>query len=466
MSTETPNAEPKKLIEPEWVTKTVYGYNASTGFLPIRDDKGEIDALIFATHYAKPETTGRPLIFAFNGGPGSPSLWLHLGALGPVRIPMGPNGTMPKPPYALEENTNSWLEFADLVFLDPVGTGYSEAINEDRAKTYWGMKGDIESIAEAIRVFLNRTGNLNRPIYLAGESYGTMRAAGVARALLDHGIACSGLMLISSVLNFQTLRHYVGNDLVYPLFLPSFAATSWYHNAGPEKHFSNLTEIIEASRDFSLGEYSSALMQGDNLSETTADSIAEKVAEFTGISKGYILKSNLRLNIHRYCKELLREKGITVGRLDSRTQGQDLDWLKSEFEHDPSMSALMAPYAMSYQQYVREVLGYETEKPYHIFRGVKKPWTWDMPEGGPPDTSICLSETMVRNPWMRVLVASGYFDLATPFVATEYTMSHLGISSDLKKQILIHEYEAGHMMYTHEDSLHKLAKDVREFVQD
>ncbi len=464
MSEET-KVEPKKLEAGEWITRTVGEYEAHTGFLPIRDDKGEVDALIFATHYEAKDKGPRPLIFAFNGGPGSPSLWLHLGALGPKVIPMGPNGTMPVPPYQLQDNPESWLSFADVVFLDPVGTGFSEAVSPERAKTYWGMKGDIQSITEAIRLYLNRTQNLHRPIYLAGESYGTMRAAGVARALQDVGIACSGLVLISSVLNFQTLRHWNGNDLVYPLYLPSFAATSWYHKAGPEANFSSLAEIVSEARDFALGEYSTALMQGDNLSEENSTKIAEKIYRLTGISTDYTKKANLRLNIHRYCKELLRSKGITVGRLDSRAQGRDLDWISAEFEHDPSMSALMAPYAMTYQNYVRQELGYETDKPYLIFKGIQSPWQWDMPEGGPPDTSAALSQAMVRNPWMRVFVASGYYDLATPFVATEYTMSHLSLPPDLRGNIQIKEYEAGHMMYTHEESMQNLARDVREFCQ-
>lgn len=442
-------------------------YETVTGFLALGDKPEDPDALVFFIAYLRKgvDPAKRKLTFAFNGGPGSPSIWLHLGALGPYRVPMRDGGAMPKPPYSLEANDDSWFPETDLVFIDPVGTGYSHAKNEETAETFWGMKKDIDSMSEFIRLFLGKYQRFSSPLFLAGESYGTTRSAGIADNLTKQGIGLSGIVLVSSVLNFQTLRHYEANDLPYLLFLPTFAATAWYHGKIDKKKHPNLRNFLKQVEDFCHTEYAAALFSIHPLSDSTQKSLAKKIAEYSGLTLEYVLSTNLRVNIHRFCKELRRTEGMTVGRLDSRITGFDIDPLLVTPEHDPSMSALMQPYVMTFSQYVRTDLGHISDQKYQIFGGIKKPWKWDMPEEGPADTSNCLKQAMVRNPYLQVFIASGLFDLATPYFATEYTLSKLHLNKDLMTNFTVKEYEAGHMMYVHEPSLTQLRKDVEGFMQ-
>lgn len=459
--------EPKELLEEPAVIRQgeVAGirYTVETGRLPIKNEKEEIEALVFY-HYYKREGAGenRPLMFSFNGGPGSPSLWLHLGALGPYRAQMTPEGDMPPPPFKLVPNPETWLEFADLVLIDPVGTGFSRAKDEETAKKFWGVKGDIEGNAEFIRLFLTRKCRFASPLYLAGESYGTTRAAGISGHLIERGIAFNGIVLVSSIINFQTADFTKGNDLPYTLYLPTYTATAHYHG----QISGDLHERINEAREFALGDYTLALAQGDNLGDERRAEIRKRLSGLTGLSEEYLDLCDLRPYIWKFCKELLRKDRRSVGRLDSRFKGIDdtSQGVNEGPEHDPSMSLLMGPYASLYCQYAREQCGFETDLEYHIFRGIKKPWDWGSARDGFPDTSDALRKAMSRNPHMGVFVASGYYDLATPFFATEYTVSHMGLDPSLKKNIEIREYEAGHMMYIHEGSLSKLATEVREFV--
>jgi carboxypeptidase C (cathepsin A) len=471
MPEETPAKTPRVFTEEEptvtdhltRISGQDVAYQVTAGRLPIKDDEGVIKAQIFYMAYKAKDAKGpRPLIFCFNGGPGSPSLWLHMGVVGPLRIPMFNDGDMPAPPYSLVPNDHSWLPFADLVFVDPVGTGYSEAIDSETAEKYWSVKGDIESLAEFIRLFMVRNQRFGSPVYMLGESYGTTRVAGLSKELATKGIAFNGLILVSSILNFQTADFSIGNDLPPMLYIPTYAATAWYHNA-IDRSGKELAGFLNEARVFAEGEYATALTRGNRLTEEESASLATKLTSFTGLSVDYLEKSNLRIEIMGFCKELLRERGQTVGRLDSRIIGADADQTGQKIEHDPSMSALMAPYTMAFQQYVGEKLNYKTDLPYHIFYGIKKPWKWDTPEVGFPDTSEALRDAMLLNPHMKVFVASGLYDLATPFFATEYTVSHLGLPKSVTDaRIAIKEYPAGHMMYTHEGCLADLTRDVKD----
>lgn len=468
--TEESKKAPELIEEPPVLREaqtSLLQYTVETGRLPLKNDKGEIEALVFYHYYTlkdAPADKPRPLVFSFNGGPGSPSLWLHLGALGPHRVQMKPDGDMPQPPFQLVENSHPWLSFADIVFIDPVGTGYSRAKDEDTAAKFWGIKGDIEANAEFIRLFLTRKSRWTSPLYLAGESYGTTRAAGLAGYLVERGVAFNGVILVSSIVNFQTARFNKGNDLPYPLFLPTYTATAHFHG----QIQGDLQNLLAESRDFALGDYWSALAQGHHLTGAPREQIRQKLARLTGLSETYLENADLRPNIHKFCKELLRAQSRTVGRLDSRFKGVDDTTQNADEspEHDPSMSLLMGPYVALYNHYCRDHCGFETDLEYHVFRGVKKPWDWGSAGDGHPDTSDALRKAMGRNPYMKVFVASGYYDLATPFFATEYTVSHLGLDPALRQNVQIAEYEAGHMMYIHESSLAKLHQDVKTFVQN
>ncbi|MGE0000823.1 MAG: S10 family peptidase [Fimbriimonadaceae bacterium] len=467
-----PQKEPKKLEEEKPVvteheTDGLH-YTATTGRLPIKDEEGEIVAQMFYVAYAKKDAgADRPIMFSFNGGPGSPAIWLHLGALGPKRARMLPDGQMPPPPYKLEDNPAHWLEFADLVFIDPVGTGFSRAKTQEEAKKYWGVKGDIESVGEFIRLYLTRSQRWLSPVYLAGESYGTTRAAGLAGHLIDRGIAFAGVVLVSSILNFQTARFNKGNDLPFVLFLPTYAATAWYHGCLVGDLKDDLGRVVDDMRKFAVGRYATALAQGDNLDAADRAHVLDTLARYTGLSHKFLDQCDLRINIHDFCKEILRTDRRTVGRLDSRVKGIE-DYARGHTQrpdHDPSMSMLTPPYLSAFMDYVRRDLGYETDLPYEIFSGIKNPWDWGSAGDGHPDTSEALRAALSKNPYMKVFVANGYYDLATPFFATEYTLSHMGLDPELRGQFHLRYYEAGHMMYVKDECLTQLRADVKEFVQ-
>lgn len=439
----------------------------TTGRLPIKDQFGTIEAQIFFMAYTLDgaEPGDRPLMFSFNGGPGSPSIWLHLGALGPKRIPMKNDGEQPEPPYALIENSATWLEFTDLVFIDPVGTGFSQAVDEATAEKFWSVSGDIESMSEFIRLYLSRNQRYSSPLYLVGESYGTTRAAGISKYLVERGVAFNGVVLVSSAMSFLTLDFVQSSDLPHVLFLPTYAATAWYHGALGRGRTPNLSKFLKSVEKFAAGEYLQVLLKGDTASPVEMKRVATKLSKFTGLSVDYLLKRKLRIEIMGFCKELLRNKGLTVGRLDSRITGYDADQTTYGLEHDPAMSALFPPYVMAFSDYVSRELGYKTDLQYHVFYGITKPWKWDLPKDEPTDTSHALRDALLRNPYMKVFVASGYYDLATPYFATEYSLSHMGLPPNIRQNIVTFEYPAGHMMYTHEESLSRLQKEVHDWIK-
>ncbi len=442
--------------------KDVLKYTVTTGMLPLKTEYGEHEANVFFMAYTKDGARGRrPLMFSFNGGPGSASLWLHLGALGPKRVKLQEDGMMPPPPYNLVDNPHTWLTDSDIVFLDPVGTGYSRPCDKEKGKKFWGVKGDIESIGEVIRLYLTRYERWDSPLFLVGESYGTTRAAGLAGYLIDRGIAFNGIVLVSSILNFLTARFIKGNDLPFVLFLPTYCATAHYHG----KIKGDLSKLLRECEEFCGGEYPLMLAKGDGLTKSEAEKLISNVCKFTGLSKEFVRNCNMRVNIHQFCKELCRDEHRTVGRLDSRFKGVDALAVGDIPEHDPSMSAIRPPYTSMMNDYVRSVLDYKTDLNYNVLgEGIEEPWDWGNARDGYPDTSESLRAAFAKNPHMRVFVASGYYDLATPYFATEYTLKHMGLDAAVRDRIQTEYYEAGHMMYVHTKCLAQLKKHVSGFI--
>jgi len=439
-------------------------YTATVGRMPFKDDKEEIEAQMFYMAYTRNgvEPGERPIMFSFNGGPGSPSIWLHLGALGPKRVRMTEDGQFPAPPHRLIDNEYTWLEHTDLVFIDPIGTGFSRGKTKEITEKHLGVQGDIESVSEFIRLYISRFERWSSPLFLVGESYGTLRAAGISGHLIDRGIAFNGLVLVSSILNYQTTRSFKGNDLPAVLFLPTYAATAHYHGKIPKRK--NLRSFLREVEKYAIGEYASLLAKGDTMTPAERKRTIQQLSRYTGLRPEFVDYSNLRIDIHSFCKELMRDRKRTVGRIDSRFVGIDGNHVLHTSEHDPSISALMPPYVGTFNQYVRAELGYKSDLEYQVFNQVFQSWNWGSAGLGTPDTSEALRKALSKNPHMKLYIASGFYDLATPYFATEYTLGHMGLDPTLRGNIETGEYEAGHMMYIHGPSLEKLTKDVGAFV--
>ena len=450
--------------------KKTLKYTTTTGMMPLKNaGTGEIEAQIFYMAYTLDhveDVAQRPLIFVFNGGPGSASIWLHLGTVGPYRVKMQDEGWMPEPPYRLIPNEDTWLDKADLVFIDPVGTGYSRAVKPDDNKKYWSLQADLDSVGEFIRLYLTRNKRWTSPLYLAGESYGTTRASGLAGHLLDggRGIAFNGLILISTVMSFQTILFARGNDLPFNVYIPTYAATAWYHGKlADDLQKKPIREFLDEVEAWTESDYTLALMKGDKLGADERDTIATTLSRYTGIEKKYIDRADLRIHIMRFCRELLRDDNRSVGRLDSRFKGISGQAIAEFPEFDPSMIAIMPPYTAMFYDYVRDELGYETDLNYEVLSfNVNQAWEWD--RGAFADTSERLRSGFAKNPFMKVFVAQGYYDLATPHFAAEYTFNHMGLDPEVRDNIKFHYYEAGHMLYLDVTCLAQLKTDVDTFL--
>ncbi len=457
-------------------------YTATCGTLVLRDytpshetkegapaPQDKATAAFFFTAYSleteRPEA--RPITFSFNGGPGSSSVWLHLGILGPQRVACDEMGNAPPPPYALVDNEHTLLLESDLVFIDPAGTGLSRMAEGEKPNEFHAYQRDLDSVGEFIRLYLTRYGRWGSPKYLIGESYGTTRAAGLSLHLQEkHDIFLNGLMLVSLAMDFQTLSFDDGNELPYALFLPTYAATAWYHRAlAPDLQARPLTEVVAAAEAFALGEYTAALMQGARLEDGRREQIAAQVARFTGLTPDYVRQVDLRPGESRYFKQLLRERGQTVGRLDSRFLGQDRDDAGEQPESDPFMNAVLGAYAVCINRVLRDKLKYETDAPYVVHAPIWDKWSWKGFENRYLSTSGSLRKAMQANPHMRVYVASGYYDLGTPHAAGDYTVHHLGLRGAARERVKVSYFEAGHMMYIHQPSLARMAKELRGFVK-
>jgi carboxypeptidase C (cathepsin A) len=442
-------------------------YTAFAGCLPLKDEAGKIRANLFFTSYIKDEEeekAQRPITFAFNGGPGAASVFLHLGALGPKRILLKEEEEASPPPYRLIENAYTWLDITDLVFIDPVGTGYSRAVSGEDPKKFWGVKEDIQSVGAFIRLYLTKYDRWLSPKFIAGESYGTTRAAGLSSYLQNKlGINLNGLVLISEALNFQTIVFTPGNDLPYVLFLPTYATTAWYYHKLSPEFQSSFQKTMEEAEAFALDEYLIALAKGDLLSEPERNRIVEKLVRYTGLSKTFIQKSNLRISRDDFIKELLRQEGLQIGVLDSRITSK---YTPRDFIQDPSVFLVTGLLTATWNDYVKKELKYDADLPYKILNmKANESWNWSSATGGLGYVNVVdtLHQAMSENRELKVLVASGYYDLDTPYFASKYAADHLDLDPKLRKNLTLTFYEAGHQMYTHLPDLRKLKTNAEDF---
>ncbi|MGH3795455.1 MAG: S10 family peptidase [Pseudonocardiaceae bacterium] len=448
------------------------GYTATAGRIVLREEnfsegkfeghapRAEMFVVSYTLHGAEPAT--RPVTFAFNGGPGSSSVWLHLGLFGPRRVVMGDAGSPTPPPWGLTDNMESLLAHSDLVFIDPVSTGYSRTVKGGKPRDYHGYAKDIESVAELVRLWTSRSGRWLSPKFLAGESYGTLRAAALAAHLQQrHGMFLNGLILISSVLDMGAVRFTEGNDLPYSLFLPTYAAIAHYHGRHDRR---SLREVLDEAQAFASGDYPLALARGARMPEADRAEVARRVAALTGLSADYVARVRLRPEHLRFFRELRRADGLVVGRFDGRFTGWDADDGGEHPATDPSYAALVGPYTAGLNHYVRAELGYSSDLPYEVLTDRVLPWSYASFEGQQVSVAGKLAEAMRDNPHLRVHVGAGYHDGATPYFAAEHVLAQLPIPDQLRANIEIRYYEAGHMMYVHEPSRIQQSADLAAFV--
>lgn len=447
----------------------VLNYTVTAGYMPIRNAQtGETEAKIFYMAYTLDGATDlskRPLMFSFNGGPGSASVWLHLGAIGPRRVKMLDDGMMPAPPYELVDNEATWLDQTDLVFIDTVGTGYSRAMKPETAQKFFSLNGDIESVGEFVRMYLGRENRWSSPLFVVGESYGTTRASGLSNYLFEHGVALNGVLLISTVMNFQTIRFADGNDAPLIFILPSYTATAWYHKKlAPELQSKPLPDVLRESENWVMNDYSVALMKSDRLTPAERQIVIDKYSYYTGLSKTFVDQNDFRIGLDKFNKELLRDRRRTTGRLDSRFTGTDKNAGGDTPDYDPSLTAIRPPYTAMFNDYVRRDLGFKSDLEYYALGGGVGRWDYAQ-NNGYANTSVALREAMEKNPFMKLFLACGYYDMATPYFAAEYTVAAMNLDSSLRKNITFNYYESGHMVYLERNSLKKLKDDAARFIQ-
>ncbi|HTV59618.1 MAG TPA: peptidase S10 [Verrucomicrobiae bacterium] len=449
-------------------------YKATASTTLLKDKEGEPTALIFSVAYVRSDVkdpSQRPIAFLYNGGPGSASIWLHMGAFGPRRVVTSNAAPTPPAPYSTVDNSDCLLDKTDMVFIDPVGTGFSHAVGKAKDKDFWGVDPDIKSIAQFINTYVNRNNRWNSPKFLIGESYGTFRSAGLAHYLESHdSMNVNGIVLMSSVLDISTILFTIGNDMPYVYYLPSYAATAWYQNTLKDRP-ADLPAFVAEARSYAATDYLEALMKGSALTDAEKSAVAKKLSYFTGLSEDYLLKANLRVTLGQFRAELLRSQGLDTGRLDARFTGPMYDLLSEYGGHDPLESAIEAPFVAAFNQYLRETLKFNPDRPYIVLSGeVNDNWEWkhnSSSSGGDPvapSTEGDLIAAMLANPYLTVQVENGYFDLATPFFATEYTMSHLLLPPKLQNNIHLEYYNAGHMMYLHDADRAKLKSDIESLI--
>ncbi len=448
----------------------VIRYTATTGYLHMNDEMGKPRAKVFFTAYTKDgikDNSQRPICYTFNGGPGSSSVWLHMGGLGPRRVLLAEDGNTLPPPYTTIDNAYTWLGETDLVFIDPMMTGYTRPSGDADKKEFLGYEEDLTLVGDFIRLYTNRYQRWASPKFLAGESYGTTRAAGLSGYLQNrHGMYLNGIILISAVLDFSTIRDQLGNDMSPMLRLPSFAATSWFHGQLDKSRFGSLDALLPEVEKFTLTEYAAALLKGTDLSAAERSAIIEKLHMYTGLSRDYLDQTNLRLFVGRYNKELLRKNGQTVGRLDGRFKGVDYDGAGAEYEYDPSYNGVIyGPFSMAVNDHFTRTLRYQNDLPYEILTGRARPWNYSNVQNQYLNVAETLRESMSKNPYLKVWVASGYYDMATPYFATEYVLDHMFLTPELRKNVTVTYYPVGHMVYIHQPSLKQMQQDFRNFMK-
>jgi carboxypeptidase C (cathepsin A) len=450
-------------------------YKATVGSLLLKNDKDEATALLFYTSYVRSdskELSQRPISFVYNGGPGSASIWLHMGSFGPKRVATINAGVTPPAPYKLDDNPNCLLDKSDLVFIDPVGTGFSRAVGKAQDKDFWGVDEDARSLAQFIQTYVSRYNRWNSPKFLIGESYGTFRNAVLANMLQSrYNLYLNGLVMISSVWDLGAISFYPGEDLAYVLYFPSYAATAWYHKVISERP-DNLNAFLEEATKFAKGEYADSLLKGSTLSDADKSAIAKKYARFTGLSEDYVLKSDLRVKLFQFMQELQRSRGLTTGRLDARFSGPTYNLISDSADYDPQETAISGAFVAVFNQYVREELKYNPDREYHVFAPFgENHWDWKHSAGdaaffpGSPNVMLDLANAMMTNTKLQVEVEDGLYDLATPFTESAYATEHLALPANLQKNIRHKTYEAGHMMYLRDEDLGKLKSNVAAFLE-
>ena len=443
-------------------------YTATAGTLLLDDTAGTPKAHAFFVAYVRngaSDLSTRPITFAFNGGPGSASIWLHMGALGPRRVQMEEDGFQPGPPYQLVDNDQSIIDVTDLVMIDPIMTGYSRPVPGEDKKQFHGVNEDLQWVGEFIRRYVTRFDRWRSPKFVLGESYGTFRSAGLASVLQRRGIELNGLVLVSSVLDFATIRSNEGNDLPFVTFLPTYTATAWYHRRLAPELQADFPAALDEARAFAIGEYATALLKGNMLSLAERRAVAERAARLTGVSAEFVERANLRVDPARFRKELLRDQRLVTGRLDSRYTAMDADAAGERQEFDPSNHALAGPYTAMFVDYLGRELKYRSDLVYYT-SGPVRPWNYNDYANRYATQVEALRGAMARNPYLRVFVANGYYDMATPFFATEYTFAHLGWEPSYGDRVTMGYYEGGHMMYIIEDELAAFKRDVAAFIRD
>jgi carboxypeptidase C (cathepsin A) len=449
-------------------------YKATAATILLKNEKDEPTALVYFTAYTRSDLkdlSQRPVAFVYNGGPGSSSVWLHMGSFSPRRVITVNADATPPAPYKLSENPHCLLDRTDLVFLDPVGTGFSHAVGKAQDKDFWGVDQDVKSLAQFVNTYVSRNGRWNSPKFLIGESYGTFRSAALSNYLQSHdGLYFNGIVLISSVLNLGTISFNAGEDMPYVFYLPSYAATAWYHKVLKDRP-ADLTPFLEEARQYAQSDYASALIKGSKLGEAEKAAVAKKLSRFTGLGEDYLVKANLRVNLPQFTKELQRSRGLTTGRLDARFSGWSYDLLGEYAEYDPQDTSITGPFTAVFNNYVREELKFGQDKPYRtLSEEANQAWDWKHRGGenfgfpGSPNVEGDLIQAMLTNPHLQVEVENGLYDLATPFYGTEYTMEHLGLPDKLQKNIRLQYYDAGHMMYLRDEDLVKLKSNIASFI--
>jgi carboxypeptidase C (cathepsin A) len=465
--------EPKDELSETTNSVTINGvsvkYNAMAGTLVIKDEEGKARVSFFFVAYTRLDATNageRPVTFSFNGGPGSSSVWLHLGVLGPRRVFLKEDGSLPPPPFRLIDNQYSLLDESDLVFIDPVSTGFTRAVPGEDARKYHGVDQDLQSVGDFIRLYTTRYKRWDSPKFLIGESYGTTRAAGLSGYLENRfGMYLNGIALVSSVLDFSTISFNAGNDLPFVLYLPTETAVAWFHKKLPPDLQADRKKALMESEQYALGDYSRALVQGSALSAPDRQRVIKEVARLTGLSGDYVDRANLRVHASRYFKELLRQERLIIGRYDARRTGTDLDAAGESAEYDPSFTSVLGPFTATLNDYVRRELKFESDLPYEVLTGKVQPWDFNDARNHYLDVAETLRRAMTHNPYLKVFVANGYYDMATPYLATRYTFDHMGLPPNLQTNVSMGYYEAGHMMYVNQPSLAELKHDLAAFLR-
>lgn len=445
-------------------------YTATAGRLPIKEAAGKTDALMFYVAYTldNADASRRPLTFAFNGGPGSASIWLHMGALGPRKVVLQKEGFLPAAPYRLEDNASSLLDKSDIVLIDAIGTGFSRPASASVGKKFWSLNGDIQAFGEFIRLYITRNERWSSPLYLFGESYGTTRSAGVAEYLANKGISFNGIVLLSTVLAFETLEFSKTNDEPYPLILPTYTMIAAYHHKLAPELSENLERTRAEVERWASNEYTRALAKGDSLTAEERQETIDKLARYTGLSKEIIDQYNLRIDVQGFTHYLLADKKLRVGRLDGRYSGPDPEGFAESRFSDPTSWETGPPFTTVFNDYIRRELNYKTDMPYYVMAhdawGPSFKWNWGDAGEGWPDTASALRQAMVKNPYLKVHVLEGYYDLATPYYAVAFTMDHLNLDQRFRNNITYAAFPAGHMVYLDTDSLRKMKDDVAGFI--